>query len=99
MTEHESTCDAEHVVCPYCGCRHPGGEWVRDDYEQTMNCDGCERPFLFSASFDVRYHARPIKETASVDTRPKDEDATKIAASLASGAVPAQPGDAQKEQS
>ncbi len=77
--------DSEWVVCPHCEYRHGDAwEWATNDYPQEMNCNDCGKLFQYWAEYSVLYN------TASVDTRPQGEDATEIAASFTSGAVPAE---------
>lgn len=53
-------------------------------------CPACD----YTQDWAHEFMFKPLS-AASADTRPKDEDPAQTGASLASGAVPAQPGDAQ----
>jgi DNA-directed RNA polymerase subunit RPC12/RpoP len=59
------TCDAECVVCPYCGHRHmDSGEYFNQAEEDTeIICVECDEPFEASRRVSVIYTAQPIRAT------------------------------------
>ena len=59
---HQST---QEMVCPYCGHVQDGAfEWMPENFEGSgeYECDQCEKTFMATREFGVRYTTEKIKE-------------------------------------
>ncbi len=52
-----------NVVCPYCGCEHGDAiDWAAAVTDgDRMECDKCDRVFVYWAEHDVMFYARDIE--------------------------------------